>query len=247
MTLLFESESAQAPECLRIYDTLEERKKAAPTATKFELLTRGGGQVLVKRPVPPSASGPGPGASLTPEEEAIWLAVAAAEAENEHQLDPQADERRDTLQAAAAPAELGAAGANDQGQTLSFRSGCGVLSDLVALSGEAYKAAVEVHVEWNPTLTALRDAMAQLQPTLLYFVCPAVDTGDGSTGGLSLGPLRLGGGNVEAGVVATQEEIAECTYSVGSTCQGVYVDAKGGMGLAEVLRRRRRGVLGVQT
>jgi len=71
----------------------------------------------------------------------------------------------------------------------------------------------------NPTLTALRDAMAQLHSTLLYFVCPAVDTGDGSSGGLSLGALRLGGGNVEAGVVATQEEIAECTCSVGSTCQ----------------------------
>mmetsp|Transcript_44942 Transcript_44942/g.112587 ORF Transcript_44942/g.112587 Transcript_44942/m.112587 type:complete len:292 (+) Transcript_44942:324-1199(+) len=244
----------------------QERKKAAPTARKFELLTRGGGQVLVKRPVPPSASGPGPGASLTPEEEAIWLAVAAAEAENEH-LDPQADERRDTLQAAAAPAELGAAGANEwgsnaktevarilvvvcgssQGQAPSFRSGCGVLSDLVALSGEAYKAAVEVHVEWNPTLTALRDAMAQLHSTLLYFVCPAVDTGDGSSGGLSLGALRLAGGNVEAGGVATQEEIAECTCSGGSTCQGVNVDAKDGMRLAEVLRRRRRGVLGVET
>mmetsp|Transcript_34431 Transcript_34431/g.86821 ORF Transcript_34431/g.86821 Transcript_34431/m.86821 type:complete len:258 (+) Transcript_34431:359-1132(+) len=212
----------------------QERKKAAPTARKFELLTRGGGQVLVKRPVPPSASGPGPGASLTPEEEAIWLAVAAAEAENEH-LDPQADERRDTLQAAAAPPELGAAGANEwgsnaktevarilvvvcgssQGQAPSFRSGCGVLSDLVALSGEAYKAAVEVHVEWNPTLTALRDAMAQLHSTLLYFVCPAVDTGDGSSGGLSLGALRLGGSNVEAGGVATQEDIAACTCSGG--------------------------------
>mmetsp|Transcript_44939 Transcript_44939/g.112574 ORF Transcript_44939/g.112574 Transcript_44939/m.112574 type:complete len:292 (+) Transcript_44939:324-1199(+) len=244
----------------------QERKKAAPTARKFELLTRGGGQVLVKRPVPPSASGSGPCASLTPEEEAIWLAVAAAEAENEH-LDPQADERRDTLQAAAAPAELGAAGANEwgsnaktevarilvvvcgssQGQAPSFRSGCGVLSDLVALSGEAYKAAVEVHVEWNPTLTALRDAMAQLHSTLLYFVCPAVDTGDGSSGGLSLGALRLAGGNVEAGGVATQEEIAECTCSGGSTCQGVNVDAKDGMRLAEVLRRRRRGVLGVET
>mmetsp|Transcript_24620 Transcript_24620/g.63073 ORF Transcript_24620/g.63073 Transcript_24620/m.63073 type:complete len:220 (+) Transcript_24620:582-1241(+) len=136
---------------------------------------------------------------------------------------------------------------SSQGQTLSFRSGCGVLSDLVALSGEAYKAAVEVHVEWNPTLTALRDAMAQLQPTLLYFVCPAVDTGDGSSGGLSLGALRLAGGNVEAGGVASQEEIAECTCSGGSTCQGVNVDAKDGMRLAEVLRRRRRGVLGVET
>jgi len=92
MTLLFESEYAQALECLRIYDTLEvgseERKKAAPTARKFELLTRGGGQVLVKRPVPPSASGPGPCASLTPKEEAIWLAVAVAEAQNEHVLPP---------------------------------------------------------------------------------------------------------------------------------------------------------------
>eukprot|EP00873_Tetraselmis_striata_P010290 jgi/Tetstr1/430554/TSEL_020352.t1 len=234
MTLLFESEYAQALE-LRIYDTLEERKKAAPIARKFELLTRGGGQVLVKRPVPPSGSGSGPCASLTPEEEAIWLAVAAAEAENEHQLDQQADERRDTLQAAAAPAELGAAGANEwvsnaktemarilvvvcgssQGQAPSFRSGCGVLSDLVALSGEAYKAVVE----WNPTVTALRDAMAQLHSTLLYFVCPVVDTGDGSSGGLSLGALRLGGGNLEAGGVATQEEIAECTCSGGSTCQ----------------------------
>eukprot|EP00873_Tetraselmis_striata_P026592 jgi/Tetstr1/446856/TSEL_034334.t1 len=211
MTLLFELEYAQALECLRIYDTLEE---------------------------------------------AIWLAVAAAEAENEH-LDQQADERRDTLQAAAAPAKLGAAGANEwgsnaktkvarilvvvcgsnQGQAPSFRSGCGVLSDLVALSGEAYKAVVEVEVEWNPTLL---DAMAQLHSTLLYFVCPAVDTGDGSSGGLSLGALRLAGGNVEAGAVACQEEIAECTCSGGSTCQGVNVDAKDGMRLAEVLRRRRR-------
>eukprot|EP00873_Tetraselmis_striata_P014476 jgi/Tetstr1/434740/TSEL_023792.t1 len=252
MTLLFESEYAQALECLRIYDTLEvgsEERKAAPTARKFELLTRGGGS--------------GPCASLTPEEEAIWLAVAAAEAENEH-LDQQADERRDTLQAAAAPAELGAAGANEwgpnaktevarilvvvcsssQGQAPSFRSGCGVLSDLVALSGEAYKAVVEVEIEWNPTLL---DAMAQLHSTLLYFVCPAVDTGDGSSGGLSLGALRLAGGNVEAGGVASQEEIAECTCSGGSTCQGVNVDAKDGMRLAEVLRRRRRGVLGVET
>eukprot|EP00873_Tetraselmis_striata_P040448 jgi/Tetstr1/460712/TSEL_005899.t1 len=136
---------------------------------------------------------------------------------------------------------------SSQGQAPSFRSGCGVLSDLVALSGEAYKAVVEVHVEWNPTLTALHDAMAQLHPTMLYFVCPVWDTGDGSSGGLSLGALRLGGGNVEAGGVATQEEIAECTSSGGSTCQGVNVDAKGGMRLAEVLRRRRRGVLGVET
>eukprot|EP00873_Tetraselmis_striata_P009082 jgi/Tetstr1/429346/TSEL_019263.t1 len=253
MTLLFESEYGQALECLRIYDTLEvgsEERKAAPTARKFELLTRGRGL--------------GPCASLTPEEEAIWLAVAAAEAENEHQLDQQADERRDTLQAAAAHAKLGAAGANEwgsnaktkvarilvmvcgssQGQAPSFRSGCGVLSDLVALSGEAYKAVVEVEVEWNPTLL---DAMAQLHSTLLYFVCPAVDTGDGSSGGLSLGALRLGGNNVEAGGVASQEEIAECTCSGGSTCQGVNVDAKDGMRLAEVLRRRRRGVLGVET
>jgi len=74
---------------------------------------------------------------------------------------------------------------------------------------------VEVQVEWNPTLKALRDAMAQLHPTLLYFVCPAVDTGDGSSGGLSLGALRLGGGNVEAGGVATQEDIAACTCSGG--------------------------------
>eukprot|EP00873_Tetraselmis_striata_P028900 jgi/Tetstr1/449164/TSEL_036373.t1 len=163
MTLLFESEYAQALECLRIYDTLEvgsEERKAAPTSRKFELLTRGGGK----------------------------------------------------------------------GQAPSFRSGCGVLSDLVALSGEAYKAVVEVEVEWNPTLL---DAMAQLHSTLLYFVCPAVDTGDGSSGGLSLGALRMAGGNVEAGGVASQEEITECTCSGGSTCQ--------------VLRRRRRGVLGVET
>eukprot|EP00873_Tetraselmis_striata_P029666 jgi/Tetstr1/449930/TSEL_036984.t1 len=105
MTLLFESEYAQALKCLRIYHTLE--------------------------------------------------------------LDQQADERRDTLQAAAATAELGAAGANEwgsnaktevarilvvvcgsgQGQAPSFRSGCSVLSDLVALSGEAYKAVEEVPVE----------------------------------------------------------------------------------------------------
>eukprot|EP00873_Tetraselmis_striata_P037534 jgi/Tetstr1/457798/TSEL_044343.t1 len=84
--------------------------------------------------------------------------------------------------------------------------------------------------------------MAQLHSTLLYFVCPAVDTGDGSSGGLSLGALRLGGGNVEAGGVASQEEIAGCTCSGGSTCQGVNVDAKDGMQLAEVLRRRRRDV-----
>eukprot|EP00873_Tetraselmis_striata_P007272 jgi/Tetstr1/427536/TSEL_017662.t1 len=89
--------------------------------------------------------------------------------------------------------------------------------------------------------------MAQLHSTLLYFVCPAVDTWDGSSGGLSLGALRLGGGNVEAGGVASQEEIAGCTCSGGSTCQGVNVDAKDGMRLAEVLRRRRRGVLGVET
>eukprot|EP00873_Tetraselmis_striata_P023005 jgi/Tetstr1/443269/TSEL_031303.t1 len=88
--------------------------------------------------------------------------------------------------------------------------------------------------------------MAQLHSTLLYFVCPVVDTGDGSSGGLSLGALRLGGSNVEAGGVATQEEIAECTCSGGSTCQGVNVDAKDGMRLAEVLRRHRRGVLGVE-
>eukprot|EP00873_Tetraselmis_striata_P002248 jgi/Tetstr1/422512/TSEL_001274.t1 len=226
MTLLFESEYAQALECLRIYDTLEvgsEERKAAATARKFELLTRGGGK-----------------------------------------LDQQADERRDTLQAAAAPAKLGAACANEwgsnaktevarilavvcgsnQGQAPSFRSGCGVLSDLVALSGEAYKAVVEVEVEWNPTLL---DAMPQLHSTLLYFVCPAVYTGDGSSGGLSLGALHLAGGNVEAGGVASQEEIAECTCSGGSTRQGVNVDAKYGMRLAEVLRRRQRGVLGVET
>eukprot|EP00873_Tetraselmis_striata_P034297 jgi/Tetstr1/454561/TSEL_041456.t1 len=191
MTLLFESEYAQAMECLRIYDTLEERKKAAPTARKFELLTRGGGQ-----------------------------------------LDRQADERRDTLQQRRPPPSSGPQApmiggrtrrqrwrGSSHGQAPSFRSGCGVLSDLVALSGEAYKAVVEVHVDWNPTLTALRDAMAQLHPTLLYVVCPAVDTGDGSSGGLSLGALRLGGGNVEAGGVATQEEIAECISSGGNTCQ----------------------------
>eukprot|EP00873_Tetraselmis_striata_P004107 jgi/Tetstr1/424371/TSEL_014932.t1 len=160
--------------------------------------------------------------------------------------DHQADERQDTLQAAAAPAELGAAGANEwvsnaktevarilvvvcgssQGQAPSFRSGCGVLNDLVALSGEVYKAV--------------------LHSTLLYFVCPVVDTGDGSSGGLSLGALRLGGSNVEAGGVASQEEIAGCTCSGGSTCKGVNVDAKDGMRLAEVLRRHRRGVLGVE-
>eukprot|EP00873_Tetraselmis_striata_P034449 jgi/Tetstr1/454713/TSEL_041599.t1 len=89
---------------------------------------------------------------------------------------------------------------------------------------------VEVQVEWNPTLSSLRDAMARLHPTLLYFVCPTVDTWNGSSGGMSLGALRLGGGNVEAGGVATQEEIVECTCSGGSTCQGVYVDAKGGCG-----------------
>eukprot|EP00873_Tetraselmis_striata_P037533 jgi/Tetstr1/457797/TSEL_044342.t1 len=140
MTLLFESEYAQALECLRIYDTLEE---GSPYSEKIRTSHSWRGS-----------------------EEATWLAVAAAEAENEH-LDPQADERRDTLQAAAAPAELGAAGANEwgsnakteaarilvvvcgssQGQAPSFRSGCGVLSDLVALSGEAYKAVVEVQVE----------------------------------------------------------------------------------------------------
>eukprot|EP00873_Tetraselmis_striata_P023004 jgi/Tetstr1/443268/TSEL_031302.t1 len=36
---------------------------------------------------------------------------------------------------------------SSQGQAPSFRSECGVLSDLVALSGEAYKAVVEVQVE----------------------------------------------------------------------------------------------------
>eukprot|EP00873_Tetraselmis_striata_P023397 jgi/Tetstr1/443661/TSEL_031653.t1 len=181
MTLLFESEYAQALECLGIYGTLdvgsEERKKAAPTARKFELLTCGGDQEL---------------------------AVAAAEAENEHP-DQQADERRNTLQAAAAPAELGAAGANAWGRT-------------PRQSGEANKAMVELQGEWNPTLTALRDAMAQLHPTLLYFICPAVDTGDGNSGDLSLGSLRLGDGNMEAGGVATHEEIAECTCSGGNTC-----------------------------
>eukprot|EP00873_Tetraselmis_striata_P005282 jgi/Tetstr1/425546/TSEL_015969.t1 len=89
--------------------------------------------------------------------------------------------------------------------------------------------------------------MAQLHSTLLYFVCPVVDTGDGSSGGLSLGALRLGGGNVEAGGMASQEEIAGCTCSSGCTCKGVNVDAKDGMRLAEVLRRHRRGVLGVET
>eukprot|EP00873_Tetraselmis_striata_P020547 jgi/Tetstr1/440811/TSEL_029118.t1 len=123
MTLVFESEYAHALECLRIYDTLEERKKAAPSAGKFELLTRGGGQ-----------------------------------------LEQQADERRDTLQEAAAPAELGAARANEwesiaktevgrilvvvcgssQGQAPAFRSGCGALSDVVALCGEAYKAEEDI-------------------------------------------------------------------------------------------------------
>eukprot|EP00873_Tetraselmis_striata_P041066 jgi/Tetstr1/461330/TSEL_006456.t1 len=144
MTLLFESAYAQALECLRIYDTLEERKKAAPTARKFELLTRGGGQS-------------GPGAEL-----------------------PQRNARAKRPRGS----------------------------------------------QWRSVQRC----------------------GDGSSGGLSLGALRLGGSNVEAGGVATQEEIAECTSSGGSTCQGVNVDAKDGMRLAEVLRRRQRGVLlGVET
>eukprot|EP00873_Tetraselmis_striata_P007273 jgi/Tetstr1/427537/TSEL_017663.t1 len=115
------------------------------------------------RPAHRGAAGlqaPAPNAVPPPEDTAYMVDL-------HRQLDQQADERRDTLQAAAAPAELGAAGANEwgsnakteaarilvvvcgssQGQAPSFRSGCGVLSDLVALSGEAYKAVVEVQVE----------------------------------------------------------------------------------------------------
>eukprot|EP00873_Tetraselmis_striata_P040584 jgi/Tetstr1/460848/TSEL_006008.t1 len=213
VTILFESEYAQALECLRIYDNLEEEGSPYCEKIRTSHSWRGSsiGQVLVKR---------------SP------LLVCYDPAVDAQQLDQHADERRDTLQAAAAPAELGAAGANEwgsnaktevahilvvlcgssQGQAPSFRSGCGVLSDLVALSGEAYKAVVRPPGR------------------------------DGSSGGLSLGALRLGGGNVEAGGVASQEEIAECTCSGGNTCQGVNVDAKDGMRLAEVLRRRRRGL-----
>jgi len=43
------------------------------------------------------------------------LLVCSDPAVDAQQLDQQADERRDTLQAAAAPAELGAAGANEWG------------------------------------------------------------------------------------------------------------------------------------
>lgn len=58
--------------------------------------------------------------------------------------------------------------------------------------------------------------------------------------------LLLRRGNVMFAITCASSTSQRLTLRVGAG-QGVNVDAKDGMRLAEVLRRRRRGVLGVET
>eukprot|EP00873_Tetraselmis_striata_P025329 jgi/Tetstr1/445593/TSEL_003399.t1 len=178
MTLLFESEYAQALECLGIYGTLdvgsEERKKAAPTARKFEILTCGGDQELVKYWSRGHCTRPHLGRDL----------ARANQQRKQYGRRWRRLRRRMSIRTS---------------RQTSDETRCKQRRPPPSSGPQAPMRGVERQDR------ALRDAMAQLHPTPLYFICPAVDTWDGSSGDLSLGSLRLGDGNMEAGGVARKK------------------------------------------